>query len=54
MKLGAKVTVETPGAGGYGKPEDRAPEAAAKDGQSGKYAADFITKHYSNVTGAEE
>jgi N-methylhydantoinase B len=46
VKPGTKITVETPGAGGYGKPSDRAAEAIAKDEQSGKFSKDYITKNY--------
>ena len=46
VKPGTKITVETPGAGGYGKPSDRAAEAIAQDEQSGKFSKDYITKNY--------
>jgi N-methylhydantoinase B len=54
VKLGTKITVETPGAGGYGKPSDRAPEAVERDKNSGKFSADYINKNYStNGTGGQ-
>ncbi|MDC1211545.1 hydantoinase B/oxoprolinase family protein [Amylibacter sp.] len=46
VKPGTKITVETPGAGGYGKPSDRSAEAIAQDEQSGKFSKDYITKNY--------
>ena len=46
VKPGTKITVETPGAGGYGKHSDRADEAIAQDEQSGKFSKDYITKNY--------
>lgn len=54
VKLGTKITVETPGAGGYGKPSDRAPEAVERDKNSGKFSTDYINKNYStNGTGGQ-
>lgn len=41
-----KVTIETPGAGGYGDPAERAPEAIERDRVSGKFSAGFIARHY--------
>jgi len=43
---GARITVETPGSGGYGPPEARAPEALATDLRSGKFSEEFLAKHY--------
>ncbi|MGI9480549.1 MAG: hydantoinase B/oxoprolinase family protein [Hyphomicrobiaceae bacterium] len=40
------VIVETPGAGGYGKPAERVPEDVARDRQSEKFSIDFLGKHY--------
>ena len=40
------VIIETPGAGGYGPPAERAVEAIATDRRSGKFAADYIAQHY--------
>lgn len=43
---GEKVTIETPGAGGYGPPSERATAAINEDVRSGKYGEDFIGAHY--------
>lgn len=40
------VVVETPGAGGYGKPVERAPEDVAQDRSSEKFSADYLARHY--------
>jgi N-methylhydantoinase B len=45
------VVVETPGAGGYGKPADRAPEALRQDLISGKFSRDYLARHYGRVPG---
>jgi N-methylhydantoinase B len=41
-----KIVIETPGAGGYGAPTDRAPEAIARDRRSGKFSDAYIARHY--------
>ena len=41
-----QIVIETPGAGGYGHPLDRSPEAVGRDVKSGKYSATFIERHY--------
>lgn len=46
VKQGTRIAVETPGAGGYGAPSERTPEAVDRDRDSGKYSAEFIKKHY--------
>lgn len=46
VKRDTRITVETPGAGGYGKPQDRAAEAVQRDIESGKYSAEFIKENY--------
>jgi N-methylhydantoinase B len=46
IKLGTKITVETPGAGGYGPPKERDADAVSRDLNSGKYSEDFILKNY--------
>ena len=46
IKLGTKITVETPGAGGYGPPKERNADAVARDLNSCKYSEDFIFKNY--------
>ena len=41
-----EIVVETPGAGGYGPPEDRATDAVQHDRSSGKFSEAFLSKHY--------
>ncbi|WP_294931606.1 hydantoinase B/oxoprolinase family protein [uncultured Paracoccus sp.] len=48
------VVIETPGAGGYGDPAERAPEAIAGDLASGKFTQGFIDRHYRPAGGAQE
>jgi N-methylhydantoinase B len=43
---GAVVLIETPGAGGYGKPAKRAAEKRTEDAAGGKFSASFMRKHY--------
>ncbi|MCC6304895.1 MAG: hydantoinase B/oxoprolinase family protein [Rhodobacteraceae bacterium] len=50
VRRGDHVIVETPGAGGYGPPAERAPEALARDRASGKFSAAFIARHYGKIT----
>ncbi|AYD03638.1 hydantoinase B/oxoprolinase family protein [Neorhizobium sp. NCHU2750] len=38
--------IETPGAGGYGKPENRSQDLLKEDLESGKFSAEFIDEHY--------
>ena len=40
------IVVTTPGAGGYGAPEQRAAEDLARDARSGKYGARFLADTY--------
>ncbi len=40
------VIVETPGAGGYGPPEERRPEDLDEDRRSGKFTPEFLNRHY--------
>lgn len=40
------ITVETPGAGGYGPPEEREAGRLAQDRTSGKFSAQFLATHY--------
>lgn len=49
-----KIVVETPGAGGYGHPEDRSPDALAVDHDSGKFTDDYLRAHYGGVPKAGE
>ncbi|WP_336359399.1 hydantoinase B/oxoprolinase family protein [Haladaptatus sp. ZSTT2] len=46
LEPGQTVSVRTPGAGGYGTPEDRDPEAIARDVRLGKVSAEFAREHY--------
>ena len=48
MKLTPEVavSVETPGAGGYGSPKERSPASIAEDAAAGKYSTSFIERHY--------
>jgi N-methylhydantoinase B len=46
IELGTKITVETPGAGGYGQPGERTSEALKRDADSGKFTTDYIQKNY--------
>ena len=46
LSAGEAVIVATPGAGGYGEPSERAPEACAEDERSGKFTPEFMAKHY--------
>jgi N-methylhydantoinase B len=43
---GEVVVVETPGAGGYGPPAERAAEAIAADATGGKFSPDYLARHY--------
>jgi N-methylhydantoinase B len=42
----ACIVVQTPGAGGYGPPAERAPELLEEDVRSGKFTAAFMRRHY--------
>ncbi|MEE8248101.1 MAG: hydantoinase B/oxoprolinase family protein, partial [Alphaproteobacteria bacterium] len=41
-----RIVVETPGAGGYGNPAERDPEALAADRESGKFGESYLARHY--------
>ena len=47
IKPGSKITVETPGAGGYGRPSQRSAAARENDVESGKFSEGFMRKNYS-------
>ncbi len=47
-----RLVVETPGAGGYGPPQERSPADLKSDRRSGKFSADFMRKHYGVKDGA--
>ena len=40
------IVVETPGAGGYGNPLDRAQEDIERDRESGKFSSAYLREHY--------
>ena len=40
------IIVETPGAGGYGPPAERAAEAIARDRSSGKFSDEYLAQNY--------
>jgi N-methylhydantoinase B len=42
----AHIVIQTPGAGGYGSPDERSAEAVDLDRRSGKYSTTFIERHY--------
>ncbi len=46
VKEGEVIVVQSPGAGGYGDPNERNRKQLARDLQSGKYSGEFIERHY--------
>jgi len=46
LRADQSVVVETPGAGGYGPPAERAEARIDEDRRSGKFTAEFVGKHY--------
>jgi len=48
LKEGETLTVETPGAGGYGAPAERSPESVAADNDSGKFSDVYLKRFYGN------
>ena len=46
VKANEAIVVETPGAGGYGKPQERDKAAVENDFVSGKFSRGFIKDHY--------
>ncbi len=44
-----RVVIETPGAGGYGPPEERSTEAIDRDRRSGKFSRLFLQRYYGGV-----
>jgi N-methylhydantoinase B len=46
LKAGEKILVETPGAGGYGAPEERSDAAITDDVESGKFSDAYVKRHY--------
>lgn len=49
VKEAVRIVVETPGAGGYGQPDQRDSGAIEKDRTSGKFTSAYTAKHYQNV-----
>jgi N-methylhydantoinase B len=45
-----RLIVESPGAGGYGPPEQRTDEAVMEDYTSGKYSTAYLAQHYPGRT----
>jgi N-methylhydantoinase B len=41
-----RLVIESPGAGGYGKPEERSPDAIGRDTAGGKFSEAFVREHY--------
>lgn len=52
VRIGASeaVAIRSPGAGGYGNPDERNADALAEDAESSKFSADYLKKHYPNRT----
>lgn len=46
VKEGEEIVVDTPGAGGYGDPAKRAPEAVEEDRRSGKFGDAWLKEKY--------
>ena len=46
LKAGEKILVETPGAGGYGAPEERSDADITDDVESGKFSDAYVKMHY--------
>jgi N-methylhydantoinase B len=46
LKAGEKILVETPGAGGYGSPEERSDAGITEDLESGKFSDEYVKRHY--------
>ncbi len=49
VETDTRIVIETPGAGGYGAPQDRSPDAVQTDQQSGKFSAAYIEQHYASA-----
>ena len=46
VEPGEKIVIETPGAGGYGPPDDREENLLADDRESGKFTAAYLSEFY--------
>jgi N-methylhydantoinase B len=53
VKAGERITIETPGGGGYGHPSERAKEAIKLDRRSGKLSDAYLAHHYGLPPAAE-
>jgi len=51
VTLGTKITVETPGAGGYGPPDKRSSAACMDDLDSGKFSQKYMHENYPTQIG---
>ncbi len=51
LSPGDKVQVRTPGGGGYGRPEERAPDLLARDLRRGYYRTEDLKRAYGYVPG---
>lgn len=52
VRANESLVVESPGAGGYGQPSERAPELVALDRVSGKFSAAYIEQNYAQAKAA--
>ena len=46
-----RIIIDSPGAGGYGAPDDRDPAALEIDRQSGKFTSTYMDAHYGTESG---
>ena len=46
VPIETRIVIETPGAGGFGPPENRLADAVARDQLSGKFSSSYIECHY--------
>lgn len=53
VRQNQSIAVETPGAGGYGRAEQRSAETVAEDALSGKYTMEFLDRNYPAQRGGE-
>lgn len=54
VPMDTRIVIETPGAGGYGNPSERSPEAVAADERTAKFSAAYIARHYSQRNHSDE
>ena len=53
VQAGERIVVESPGAGGYGRPDQRARGAIELDRISGKFSDAYLARYYSLMRAAE-